>query len=242
MYSNKSMSKTEIFLRECKKHGLVEHKKHYTSGGYIMTFCSACKLETKKKGRRKYKSEAVERFGGKCIVCGYCNCESALEFHHVNPFRKSCDLSKCTGKAKFDKEADKCVLLCSNHHREIEEGIINLTELLRSLIPLSTGDQRARYIDNLKDSVVNDMRLSRIDLDERISHRQTVKTVKPQRDLQVVPLPEAKELGEYYAKNKEKMYIYNREYRKNNKEKIKAHAIKTKEKNKAKLLENNPSD
>jgi hypothetical protein len=65
-------------------------------------------------------SELIEYKGGKCEKCGYDKCAEALDFHHVDPATKSFSISKAKGN-KMDalkKEADKCVLLCSNCHRE----------------------------------------------------------------------------------------------------------------------------
>lgn len=67
------------------------------------------------------KIKAIEYKGGSCISCGYSKHYSALEFHHTNPNEKDCDWNKLRLKS-WDKvllELDKCILLCSNCHREI---------------------------------------------------------------------------------------------------------------------------
>lgn len=38
--------------------------------------------------RRRLKRRLVEYKGGCCALCGYNNCVSALEFHHVDPSKK----------------------------------------------------------------------------------------------------------------------------------------------------------
>ena len=40
------------------------------------------------KRREKTKELLVEYKGGKCEICGYNKCISALEFHHLNPNEK----------------------------------------------------------------------------------------------------------------------------------------------------------
>lgn len=77
------------------------------------------------KRRRKLRLMSLEYKGGKCSVCGYKKCNAALEFHHVNPKTKSFGLSK-TGQTRsweiIKVELDKCILVCANCHREIENA------------------------------------------------------------------------------------------------------------------------
>ena len=57
-----------------------------------------------------------------CAICGYNKYDGALEFHHVNPKDKIFPLSAdYMGKKTDDmiKELNKCILLCSNCHKEI---------------------------------------------------------------------------------------------------------------------------
>jgi Fe-S oxidoreductase len=49
-----------------------------------------------------------------------------LQFHHKNREEKSYELSKKLSSYSFEKlksEADKCVLVCSTCHAEIEGGV-----------------------------------------------------------------------------------------------------------------------
>ncbi len=77
--------------------------------------------------RKRVKLKLTEYKGGKCEVCGYDKCVRALEFHHKNPKEKDFQIS---GKSlSFDKlkvEVDKCILVCSNCHCEIHDGLINV--------------------------------------------------------------------------------------------------------------------
>lgn len=75
------------------------------------------------------KELLVAEFGGKCKICGYDKCISALEFHHLDPTKKEMGMSTrgYTKSTKtYRKEANKCILVCSNCHREIESGMIDL--------------------------------------------------------------------------------------------------------------------
>jgi len=76
---------------------------------------------------RKNKKQALINYkGGKCFICGYNKCNSALEFHHKDPNEKDFTLSNHYGKTVEDikKELDKCDLLCSNCHREVHEKML----------------------------------------------------------------------------------------------------------------------
>ncbi len=73
-----------------------------------------------KISKQEIKKQAVAIKGGKCCRCGYNKCINALEFHHIDPAKKTVSISKLT---RLDNEAiqelDKCILVCSNCHREI---------------------------------------------------------------------------------------------------------------------------
>ena len=66
----------------------------------------------------------VEYKGGKCEICGYDRCITALEFHHLNRGEKDFSISESTYSRSMEdlkKEVDKCILVCANCHREIHE-------------------------------------------------------------------------------------------------------------------------
>ena len=73
---------------------------------------------------RKFKQKMVDYKGGKCEICGYNKYIGALDFHHKNPKEKDFRLSNSFNRyrtkwEKVIKELDKCMLVCSNCHREI---------------------------------------------------------------------------------------------------------------------------
>lgn len=78
--------------------------------------------------RKKNKERAIEYKGGKCVVCGYNRSITAMEFHHLDPTQKDFGISSNSNRAwdKIKEELDKCVLICSNCHREVHEGIIKI--------------------------------------------------------------------------------------------------------------------
>ena len=75
------------------------------------------------------KLKLIEYLGGKCKLCGYDKSIAALEFHHKDPENKSFQLDSRhlsnTNIEKIIMEVDKCVLLCSNCHKEIHYPSLN---------------------------------------------------------------------------------------------------------------------
>ena len=104
-----------------------------------MRLCNHCNCEKKKtdfyrdQGRCKkcwnkmiiqrqkdLKQKALVYKGGCCSKCGYSKCYAALEFHHLDPTTKDFNISSTRSWSwvRLKPELDKCVLLCSNCHRE----------------------------------------------------------------------------------------------------------------------------
>ncbi len=111
--------------RECKKHGFtlffLECGKRYR--------CKKCRSMHVSKRRAAIKLKLVEEFGGCCQKCGYNKCVRALHFHHKNPKEKLFSISGQGQTRSLDRtrrEAEKCILLCSNCHAEVEEGITKI--------------------------------------------------------------------------------------------------------------------
>lgn len=72
--------------------------------------------------RLSLKTQAIAHLGGRCQKCGYNRCVVALEFHHLDGLDKDFDISSKTSWATIEPELKKCVLLCSNCHRETHDG------------------------------------------------------------------------------------------------------------------------
>lgn len=74
---------------------------------------------------------SLEYKGKKCIFCGYIKYQGALEFHHLDARTKEFGIGyKGAARSwiKTKKELDKCVLVCSNCHKEIHAGIRSLPQ------------------------------------------------------------------------------------------------------------------
>lgn len=84
--------------------------------------------------RKLLRERAVQYKGGKCTNCGYSRCQAALDFHHRDPTLKEFGISKdgiTRSWERVQKELDKCVLVCSNCHREIHAGILQPSEVIQ---------------------------------------------------------------------------------------------------------------
>lgn len=86
--------------------------------------CKECHY--KHRGER-FDALLKEVFGEiKCQVCGYDACKRAIDCHHLNEEDKDFEPAKLRASLinidKTRKELKKCVLLCSNCHREVHAG------------------------------------------------------------------------------------------------------------------------
>jgi hypothetical protein len=115
------------FCPRCKKD--CETSDFYTRRGKenSSVYCKSCTSEQTTERMRKFKSQMIEYKGGCCVRCGYKKYQGALEFHHLEPSEKDFNPSHMR-KYSFDervkKELDKCILVCSNCHREIHDEIV----------------------------------------------------------------------------------------------------------------------
>ena len=105
-------------IRFCKKHGNTEF---YYNKKYNKYLCKKCNQESVESRKREKKLKLVEYKGGKCSICGYDKCPAALEFHHLDMSEKDYGIGSHLHKSFefLKKEADKCILVCANCHREL---------------------------------------------------------------------------------------------------------------------------
>jgi hypothetical protein len=109
--------------------------------------------------RKRLKLKLIEYKGGKCEICGYDKCIIALEFHHLDPNKKDFNIGGSCAMSfeKCKKEVDKCILVCSNCHREIhyEEYLKKQKELeeKEKSIYIDIMNNRDKYdLRHIKDS------------------------------------------------------------------------------------------
>ena len=117
--------KAKYRLGTCQRHGAARFVRE--GRGYYR--CTKCRMERVADWRRRTKLRLVEEAGGACAICRYDRYIGALEFHHVDPSTKSFGLSMRGVTRSIDvlrAEVDKCILLCSNCHAEVEGGVTAL--------------------------------------------------------------------------------------------------------------------
>jgi transposase len=106
----------------CAHHGETE----FCLNGRGYYRCKRCRSAAVARRRRKVKTTLVAEAGGACCICGYSRNMRALHFHHVEPSQKRHEINAkgvAIALEKLRAEAQKCVLLCSNCHAEVEDGI-----------------------------------------------------------------------------------------------------------------------
>jgi hypothetical protein len=150
-YNNKSHPKRERALGSCQRCGKTDIWKKYKSGTYSRRkFCKEClaivmterlrttdkpieemtkgdlraqsanshwfKTKVSRHARKIYELSKKER---KCYVCGY-------DYHiHVSHIRDVRDFPKTALIGEIN-HIDNLVALCPNHHKEFDDGYINL--------------------------------------------------------------------------------------------------------------------
>lgn len=114
-------------MKLCRKCGAEKNESEFFACGKGRTkpSCKVCDTKRNKSRRRENKLKIVLEMGGKCSRCGYDKYVGALEFHHINPREKSPTAKYiCYWKDERRKEElKKCILLCSNCHKEVEAGL-----------------------------------------------------------------------------------------------------------------------
>ncbi|MDE5830522.1 MAG: hypothetical protein K2H53_02325 [Clostridia bacterium] len=107
-------------------------EKTFDTDSYTRIYCYECSGESTRTEyqsrkhqktilRRNMKLQAIKLLGGECSICGYKKCVDALEFHHKDPKEKDFKLGAGNTMSwkEYKKEASKCILVCSNCHKEI---------------------------------------------------------------------------------------------------------------------------
>lgn len=107
------------------------------SGGNNRQFCYDCLPEGASQCSSEYQSKLlrqkimIEKEQRGCDICGYNKNGAALDWHHFNDdkeYNPSQLINNVNWESlnKYRKETSKCMLLCSNCHREIHNPKIEL--------------------------------------------------------------------------------------------------------------------
>jgi len=92
--------------------------------------CYNCMPEGTQLRRGDFLAKLKQSRGGKCERCGYDKCIQALEFHHIDPSQKEFTISNDHFKLiEAVEESKKCIIICSNCHKEFHAGLWKLEDL-----------------------------------------------------------------------------------------------------------------
>lgn len=109
---------------------LTDKNSYHKTKDKLHSYCKKCFNSFCRDRWIKIKKWCMELKGGKCIKCGYNKYYGALEFHHVEKKDKEFNFKKFRSlkKEKLLKELNKCILLCSNCHKEEHASLYSLVE------------------------------------------------------------------------------------------------------------------
>lgn len=120
--------------KQCPKCNEVKTLDNFDKrkNGNIQSYCRKCFNDNRYTLLKQHKRTLVAEFGGCCSKCGYNKNYSALEFHHLESKEKDFQLAsaRTTNLIKLRKEAEKCILVCSNCHKEIHYPQNNIQFML----------------------------------------------------------------------------------------------------------------
>ncbi len=112
------VAKCDLLCSNC--HGEEEDRKTYATERHAISM---------RKMRILHKQKIINHMGGCCCICGYTNSNRNLVTHHLDPNTKSFNVAARSVNLDYPveelvTEMKKCVLVCSNCHREIHAGLI----------------------------------------------------------------------------------------------------------------------
>lgn len=70
----------------------------------------------------RLKEQALAYKGGRCVICGYGRCPSALHFHFADSQDREFYISSASSWEKIRPALDRCTLLCANCRAEVRAG------------------------------------------------------------------------------------------------------------------------
>jgi len=112
---------------------LAAYHQYWATNKAVESTVKARKGNKKNQRKARERARVLVKFytdlaGGCCQKCGYNRSWFALDFHHINSNEKAFNVSQVAVKQngrneKVVAEIEKCILLCSNCHREYESGL-----------------------------------------------------------------------------------------------------------------------
>lgn len=135
-------------MKKCNKCKLILDidcfGKNKSKSDGLQTFCKTCQKILKdihysknkadylaknnsRRNRIKEKLLAIKNESG-CKFCGEKE-PCCLDFHHIDPESKVLGVSQFIQSGYFKQafeEIEKCIVICSNCHRKLHKGLINM--------------------------------------------------------------------------------------------------------------------
>lgn len=102
--------------------------------------CYDCMPDGIQLTRGMFLAKIKQVRGGKCVKCGYDQCLKALEFHHMDPTKKDFTISNDHFRLQEAvEETKKCILICSNCHRELHDDMWSIEDLRKEEVDLESN-------------------------------------------------------------------------------------------------------
>ncbi len=114
----------QAWCKECNKKAVLKHIRTHEGRNYAV----------RKARRESLRQRAAEWKREKGCACCPENEPVCLELHHLDPTDKEAqpsDLIEVSWE-RFMEEAKKCVVLCSNCHKKLHAGLIQLPSVAQS--------------------------------------------------------------------------------------------------------------
>lgn len=115
---NRSKTGYQSQCKECNRIAVRKHIAKDTAKFYAQNKASR---DARINKYREYKASRG---------CHFCNEKEpvCLEMHHLDPSTKEVDPSTAVNQSWewFEREAEKCIVVCANCHRKVHAGILTL--------------------------------------------------------------------------------------------------------------------
>jgi hypothetical protein len=120
IHGDEQRKRARVYYRENRDKRLTYAKKYYAVGGKERHFAY---MEKRRKYLDGYKAERG------CLICGEKD-PVVLDFHHTgdSPKEGNVSMMKNGSRESIDREIAKCIILCSNCHRRVTKGTVNLDD------------------------------------------------------------------------------------------------------------------
>lgn len=126
---------TQPVTKVCKKCGKEKPLKDFNYWNKekqtYMDICKECEKIKNKEKHEKRRDLITELKKCGCVCCGEKE-TCCLDFHHIDQEHKEFNMGSALNKSeeRILEEAAKCVVVCSNCHRKIHSGLIDIFDYI----------------------------------------------------------------------------------------------------------------